>query len=140
MGPIPNKTLVISPEWMHTNYCPGARCAECKTEFTQRAPAAGIACLRNGAGGNNWYPLCGTCGIAYNTLRRAGIPNCAADAAIFAKCAGRCKTTFTADNPAVVIASTPNGECLFCASCFDRLKVAQIPALVFTLILKNEMT
>jgi hypothetical protein len=81
MGTIESRTLTISRAWLRKNYRPGARCAECKTKFKRRAPAAGIACLPNSAGGNSWYPLCGTCGFAYNIRGSAGIPNCAADAA-----------------------------------------------------------
>jgi hypothetical protein len=78
MTTIESRTLVISPGWLKAKYRPGARCSECKTRFTRKSPADGIACVRNGAGGNDWYPLCSTCGSAYRAHKDAGIPNCAA--------------------------------------------------------------
>ena len=77
MATIESRPLVTR-EGARKNFLPGARCANSKTEFKKRSPVAGIAWLRNSAGGNNSYPLCLTCGIAYNTRGNAGIPNCAA--------------------------------------------------------------
>lgn len=138
MATIESRTLTLTPQWLRKHYLPGARCSECKTKFKRKQPAAGIACLRNSAGGNSWYPLCGTCGTAYNTRGNAGIPNCVADAGVpilkrarVTQCAGRCKLAFTPDNPAVVIAATSAGDYLLCASCFNRWKAAKMADLTF---------